>query len=119
MDLTRRIAAVLGPTLAIVTVSEVVNLQIWEGVHPTVVYLNGLVFLVGGLVIATVHNHWRLDFGLLVTLSGWLLLIAGALRMFFPKAQQLGPGVSTYIFIAALFTWGIALTLFAFLRSGK
>lgn len=114
MDLTARIAAVLGPALMAVTVSEFVNLRIWEDVHPTVVYLNGLVFLVGGLVIATAHNRWRLDFGLLVTLSGWLLVLAGAFRMFFPHAQQLGPGLGTYILIAALFLLGLALTLFAF-----
>lgn len=115
MNLTARIAAVLGPVLMAVTVSETVNLHIWHDVHPTVVYLNGLLFLVGGLVIATTHNYWRLDFSLLVTLSGWLLVAAGAFRMFFPEAQQLAPGVGTYILIAVLFALGAALTLFAFL----
>jgi len=53
MDLTRRIAAVLGPTLVAVTISEAVNLEIWNEVDPTLVYLNGLLFFVGGLVIVT------------------------------------------------------------------
>lgn len=117
MNLTRRIAAVLGPTLIAVTLSETVNLRIWDDVHPTVVYLNGAMFLVGGLVIATTHNYWRPGFSLLITLSGWLLVAAGAFRMFFPNVQQLGPGLGTYILIASLFALGVVLTVFAFRRS--
>ena len=117
MDLTGRIAAVLGPTLVAVTVSETINLSIWHDVHPTVVYLNGLVFVIGGLVIVTTHHYWRLDFSLLVTLSGWLLVTAGTFRMFFPTAQQLAADLGTYALIASLFALGVALTLFAFFRS--
>ena len=117
MDLTGRIAAVLGPTPIAVTVSETLNLRIWHDVHPTVVYLNGLLFLIGGLVIVTTHNYWRLDFSLLVTLSGWLLVTAGMFRMFFPTAQQLAADLGTYALIASLFALGVALTLFAFFRS--
>lgn len=109
MDVTRRIAAVLGPTLVAVTVSEFVNLNIWLDVHPTVVYLNGLVFLVGGLATVTTHNRWRPDFSLLVTLSGWLLIVAGLYRMVFPNAPQLGPGLATYGLMAALAALGVAL----------
>lgn len=116
MDMTGRMAAVLGPTLIAVTVSEIINLKIWENVHPAVVYLNGLILLIGGLVIVTSHNLWRLDLTLLVTVSGWLLVIAGGFRMFFPNAQQLAPGLGTYIVIVLVFALGVALTVFAFLR---
>ena len=116
MDLTARIAAVLGPTLIAVTVSEIINLKIWEDVHPAVVYLNGLVLLIGGLLIVTSHNVWRLELSLLVTVSGWILVVAGGFRMFFPNAQQLASGLGTYVVIALLFALGVALTAFAFLR---
>lgn len=116
MDLSGRIAAVLGPTLIAVTISEIVNLKIWENVHPSVVYLNGLVLLIGGLLIVTSHNLWRFDVSLLVTVSGWLLVVAGAFRMFFPNAKQLASGLGTYVVIALLFALGVALTAFAFLR---
>lgn len=114
MDVSRRIAAVLGPTLLAVTMSEAINLRIWAGVDATVVYLNGLVFLIDGLVIVTTHNNWNLDFRVLVTVSGWLLVIAGAYRIFFPMAPQLAPGVGTYLVIAALFSLGVAISLYAF-----
>jgi len=115
MDLTERIAAILGPALVIVTVSEVINLKIWDNVHPAVVYLNGLVLLIGGLVIVTTHNDWSLDFSVLVTVTGWLLVLAGAFRMFFPIAQQPAAGLGTYIVISLLFSLGVALTALAFL----
>lgn len=44
---------------------------------------------------------------------------AGAFRMLFPTAQQLGPGPGTYILIASLFALGVALTLISLLRAAK
>ena len=85
-EFTNRFAFVLGPALVAVTVSEAINLDIWSDVHPTLVCLNGLLFLVGGLVVITCHNHWKRRMEQLVTFSGWLLFLAGAWRMFFPKA---------------------------------
>ncbi|ABD56458.1 hypothetical protein Jann_3541 [Jannaschia sp. CCS1] len=119
MDTSGHIAAVLGPTLIIVTISEFLNLRIWTDVHPTVVYLNGLLFLIGGLVIITTHNVWRLDFSLVVTLSGWLLVVAGTFRMLFPTAQQLAAGLGTYIVIASLFVLGVVLAAYAFVKSSQ
>jgi len=114
MNLSQRIAAVLGPTLVALTVSEAINLHIWDGVQPTVVYLNGLVFLISGLVITTSHNRWQVNRGLLVTLSGWMLVLVGAARMFFPEAPQPAPGPAIYTIIALLGVLGVSLSLFAF-----
>lgn len=113
---TQAIAAVLGPALVIVTVSEAIHLDIWDDVHPTVVYLNGLLFLIGGLVIVTTHNNWVLGWGGLVTLAGWLLVLGGVFRMFAPTARQLHPGLGTYALIALLGCLGLALSWFAFLK---
>ncbi len=118
MTYSQHIAAVLGPALVVVTLSEAIHLDIWEDVHPTVVYLNGLLFLIGGLFIATTHNLWVLDWRGLVTLSGWLLVVAGTYRMFAPEGQQLGPGPFTYATIALLGCLGLALSWFAFLANG-
>ena len=116
MNTTQRIAAVLGPALVAVTTSEAINLDIWRGVQPTLVYLNGLLFLVAGLVIVTCHNIWRPRRALLITLSGWMLILAGAYRMFFPAAPHLGPSPVTFGVIAALGVLGLAVTLVAFRR---
>lgn len=116
MDLTGRIAAVLGPALIVVTTSEAINLDIWTETHPTLVYLNGLLFLLGGLVVITNHNRWRLNGEALVTLCGWLLALTGAFRMVFPKAPQLEASVGTYGLIASLGAVGVALSIIAITR---
>jgi hypothetical protein len=118
MTYSQHIAAVLGPALVLVTLSEAIHLDIWEDVHPTVVYLNGLLFVIGGLFIATTHNLWVPDWRVMVTLSGWLMVIAGAYRMFAPEGQQLGPGPLTYAAIALLGCLDLVLSWFAFLTSG-
>ena len=116
MTYSQHIAAVLGPALILVTVSETIHLDIWEDVDPTVVYLNGLLFVVGGLVIATTHNVWVRDWPVLVSVSGWLLILAGSYRLFAPNAPQLGPGPSTYATIGLLGLLGLALSWFAFME---
>lgn len=116
MDLSRRIASVLGPALVFVTASEAFNLEIWAGVDPTVVYLNGLLLVIAGLLITTTHNVWSLKPSVLVTVSGWLLLLAGLYRLFFPTAPQMASSAGTYVLLAALASLGLALTLYAFVE---
>lgn len=115
-SLTQRIAAVLGPTLVAVTASEAINLRIWSEAPPTLVYLNGLLLFAGGMFVVTSHSRWRLGRELLVTVSGWLLVLAGAYRMFFPAAPQLAPSPATYTVIALLGVLGLALSFIAFLK---
>jgi hypothetical protein len=113
---TQRISAVLGPTLIAVTLSEAINLNIWVNAHPTLVYLNGLIFFISGMFIITSHSRWKNRQEFLVTLSGYLLGLAGAYRMFFPMASQLGSGLLTYAVIALLGALGFVLSLGAFLK---
>lgn len=107
--LTKHIAAVLGPTLILATTSETMNLHIWSGSDPTLVYLNGLFLLVAGLVIVTTHFVWRSISSGLVTFAGCLMCAVGVTRMFFPEAEQLAPGPITHTIIATLCLYGILL----------
>jgi hypothetical protein len=47
----------------------------------TLVYLFGLIDFAAGLAIVLVHNVWTMNWRVLVTLIGWLLLIRGAARV--------------------------------------
>ncbi|MDO8801894.1 hypothetical protein [Phenylobacterium sp.] len=113
---SRHIAGLAGPTLMVMTTSEALNLDIWAGVSPTLVYLNGLMLFVAGLAIVRTHNVWSLRWPLLVTLLGWAALAVGTLRMFAPRAPQLAASASTYAVILLLFLLGAFLTLQAFRR---
>ena len=114
MELSLKIAGILGPLLMILSLSEYLNFKIWETVHPTLVYLNGLVLLAAGLIIINLHNTWVADWPVIITITGWLLTIAGSMRMFFPTQKQASKSTGTDLLILALFLTGGVLSFFAF-----
>jgi hypothetical protein len=67
-----------------VLVSEfpLVQPHLYDAQIPPVVYLSGVLMFVGGLAIVRAHNRWTADWTVLVTLSGWFLLLLGLFRMF-------------------------------------
>ena len=115
---SRHIAGPAGPTLIAITTSEALNLDIWTGVSPTLVYLNGVLLFVAGLTIVRTHNVWIRRWPVLLTLLGWAALAVGLARMFAPRAPQLAPSYSTYAVIGLLFLLGAVLTLQAFRGRG-
>lgn len=114
--LSKNIAAVLGPTIIAVTISETINFHIWEESIPQIVYLNGMLFFGTGVAIVRFHNRWRPVWAALITIYGWLMMIAGAFRMFFPTAPQAPASPATYAMIGVLFLIGAILTIMSFVR---
>ena len=114
MNTPKSLAGFIGPVLLAVTASEALNLRIWAGVSTPVVYLNGCLLLVAGLIIVRAHNVWSLRWPVLITLVGWLAMAGGLYRMFFPAAPQAGAGVATYVGVAALFGIGAVLTAMSY-----
>lgn len=109
--LSRKIASVLGPVLSVVNVSEALNLGIWAVSVPQVTYLNGMILFAGGLAIVRFHSRWRRDWTVCVTVTGWLMLVAGLFRLFFPTAPQAGASALTFVFIGVLFLLGLVMTI--------
>ncbi|MEO1013784.1 MAG: hypothetical protein AAFX08_01215 [Pseudomonadota bacterium] len=107
---SKGIAAILGPTLAIVAVSETINLHIWASMSPPITYLNGMILFVAGLAIVRFHHRWRADWTIIVTLVGWLIMIAGAARLFFPEAARTMDTSIVYPMTAFLCVVGLFLT---------
>ncbi len=108
---SRQLAQIIGPTLSVMTLSEMINLSIWESNIPSVTFLNGILLFVGGISIIRVHNSWVRSWNILITLIGWLTLLLGLLRMFFPNAKQGGENFSTYLVLTVLFVIGLFLVL--------
>ena len=79
-------------TLRVEGVSEcpLVQPHLYDDQIPTVVYLSGVLMFVAGFAIVRVHDLWRRNWIILVTLSGRLLLAAGLVRMFGASAYQRG-----------------------------
>jgi hypothetical protein len=119
---SKRIGCVLGPALMAVLVSEfpLVQPHLYDDQIPPVVYLSGVLMFVAGLAIVRVHNLWRPDWTIFVTLSGWFLLILGLVRMFAAGAYQRSAGstgTGVFMFLeAGLFVVAAIITFKSYKR---
>ena len=119
---SKRIAALVGPTIVAMVASEfpLVQPHLYDAQIPPVVYLSGVLMFVGGLAIVRVYNHWSRDWTVLVTLSGWFFLVLGLFRMFAAGAYERGSAqTSATVFMVlegALFVLGLIMTFQAYRR---
>jgi hypothetical protein len=87
MSNSKNIAGLVGPTLIVVTISEMINVHIWASNTAAGVYLNGAILFVAGLSIVRAHNLWVRGWPVMVTLVGWFAMLLGLFRMFAPELQ--------------------------------
>ncbi len=52
---------------------------------PALVAFAGSISLAIGLLLVVSHNHWSRDWTVVVTLLGWLALLQGVIRLFYPE----------------------------------
>lgn len=125
MPNSKRIAALVGPTLVAMIVSEfpLVQPHLYDAQIPPVVYLSGVLMFVGGLAIIRAHHHWTRDWTALVTLSGWFGLVLGLFRMFAAGAyQRQSARTNATVFVAVetfLLVIGLVMTFKAYSRDRK
>jgi hypothetical protein len=58
------------------------------------IFLSGVLSLIGGIAIVRVHNVWSGGWRVIITLIGWLAVIGGLVRMWFP--QKLAPIAASF-----------------------
>ena len=113
MSNAKNMAGLVGPVLMAVTASEAMNLRIWSEPVASVTYLDGSLLFIAGVAIVRAHNLWTRRWPVLITLTGWLALGLGLLRMFFPTVSTAGTP-ATFVVIALLFAAGCVLTVQSF-----
>jgi hypothetical protein len=116
MTNSKQIAGLIGPTLVALGITEAMNLSAFAGNTAAVVYFNGTVLFVAGLAIVRAHNRWARDWTVLVTLTGWVLLVGGLYRMIAPQAPQAHAGIAASVMFAVIFLIGAFLSYCAFVR---
>jgi hypothetical protein len=90
MPTSKLIAGLLGPTLIANGIAVLVNLTTWRSLveqftrDPVLIYVVGIAVFVTGLAIVQRHNVWTGGWPVAVTVFGWLILVAGLVRMLFP-----------------------------------
>jgi hypothetical protein len=87
MPVSVYLARLLGPLLLLPGIGLLINPRAFRAMATevvgslTLVYLFGLIDFAAGLAIVLVHNVWTMNWRVLITLIGWLLLIRGAARV--------------------------------------
>jgi hypothetical protein len=117
MPNSKQIAALIGPSLIVVTLSESINASIWATNIAPAIHLNGGLLFVAGLSIVRAHNVWVRSWPVTVTLSGWFIMLLGLFRMFAPALFLKGVQSSGYAFIVpsmGILAVGIFLTFKAY-----
>src|SRR6266851_2229954 len=90
MTTSKMIAGLMGPTLIAIAVAMLLNLDSFPVLveqvarDPALIFLSGVLLFVAGLAIVRAHNIWSGGWPVLVTVLGWLALVGGMARMFFP-----------------------------------
>ncbi|MAG60088.1 hypothetical protein CMO96_04850 [Candidatus Woesebacteria bacterium] len=55
------------------------------GKHSPAMYLSGFLALIIGNLLVVSHNVWTADWRVIITIFGWLSLLKGVVRLFFPS----------------------------------
>ncbi|HYV91672.1 MAG TPA: hypothetical protein VE978_07815 [Chitinophagales bacterium] len=108
---SKQIAKLIGPTIIAVTVSETVNIHIWAANTAAGIHLNGALLFLGGLAIIRSHNLWVRGWPVLVTLTGWAIILLGLFRMFAPAMQLEAANNATVVIPEIMFVLVIGIVL--------
>jgi uncharacterized protein YjeT (DUF2065 family) len=84
-------ARLVGPLFVAIGLGVLINAPFYvgaiiEAVHsPTLVYLSGVATLLAGLAVVNTYRAWTADWRVIVTILGWIFVIAGILRIVLPE----------------------------------
>lgn len=90
MDISLTLAKIIGVYGLIISISAIlnferVNLLVRELLESEyLLYITGVMALIIGLTIITIHNDHTADYNLLITLVGWLAFIEGVIVLLVP-----------------------------------
>jgi hypothetical protein len=88
------LAKLIGPFLAVCGVALIFNADAFRAIgdeivkSPALIYIAGVLALATGLAIVNTHNEWTADWRVAITLSGWLCVAAGVMRLVFPRVVE-------------------------------
>jgi hypothetical protein len=88
------IARLIGPLFVALGAGILLNTALYadmiaEAVQiPTLIYFSGLLALSAGLGILNTHRAWTSDWRVIITVLGWLFVIAGVIRIVLPRVTM-------------------------------
>jgi hypothetical protein len=94
METSLFLARLIGPTLLAISAAILVNQDNMREMardfleHRGLIFLAGILTLLGGLAIVITHNVWFAGWPVVITIFGWLSVIGGAFRIIFPDSVK-------------------------------
>jgi hypothetical protein len=88
---TKLIAGLIGPLMVALGIAMLANRQVFPEMaaqlaqNYAVIFISGILSLLAGVAIVRVHNVWTGDWSVIITILGWLLILGGLVRMWFPQ----------------------------------
>ncbi|MCB1149312.1 MAG: hypothetical protein KDK48_04035 [Chlamydiia bacterium] len=87
--------------------------------EPVLLVLSGGIALILGLLIVLAHNVWVFGWPVIITLLGYLLIVVGLVRLFFPEKalalfDKMNKGPGLVMAAAVMLILGLWLTIAAF-----
>jgi hypothetical protein len=92
MTHSRLIAGLMGPVLLAMGIAMLVRRPIFPVMAGQVtqdyglIFLSGILLLLAGIAIVRVHNVWAASWEVIITALGWLAVVSGLIRMWFPDS---------------------------------
>jgi uncharacterized membrane protein len=123
LEKSKSIAAIVGPTLIVMVLSELKlwNPTLYETQLVPLVYFTGVLIFIAGLTILRQHNIWVWNWQTSITLIGWVGILLGLLRMFFPQMYKAQFNNDNYALVVeiVIILIGIFLTFKGYLPAKK
>ncbi|SFC42376.1 hypothetical protein SAMN05421780_105169 [Flexibacter flexilis DSM 6793] len=90
MNKSISLAGIIGPSLLVMVGSETRfwNPSLYDTQITPLVYMSGTLLFIAGLAIVRQHSVWVWKWPVLITMTGWLGMLLGIARMFFPQTYQ-------------------------------
>ncbi len=90
METSILIARLLGPAVLVAAIPMILSPGAIQAMgrdlleNRALLFLAGILSLVGGLAIVNVHSRWNADWTVFITLFGWAMIVGGIIRIAFP-----------------------------------
>ena len=94
METSILIAGLIGPLLVMTGLIMLVTPQAVQDMareflaSRALIFIAGVLALLGGLAIVNTHNVWTAGWPVIITVFGWLAVIGGIVRMGFPALTK-------------------------------
>ena len=82
------LVGVISTAAVLIRYNESLDLEEEAVKSPAIAYLGGFAILILGVLLVVSHSVWTFDWRLVITIVGWLVLLKGVGRIFFPSAVR-------------------------------